>query len=376
MSSRSGYILRRTPAGRWQAEVSVRGRRRRRNFAEKTDAVQWATAQVSMVRSALRPPDAAFIEQCRIASLALPPGVTIADAVRIACETLGGRSLRRITLADAIKRHLDAKSGLRPRSATSAKSRLADLKEALGRRIMSEITLEDLLRVLEGHEGLSRNHRRTAWIALWREALAAGNVLSVTPEAIPRAVVRPGVPPILSVAQAGALMRAALDHGKDDVAAWFALGLFAGIRSAELERLRWDAIGKDDIMLDDTVAKRRSRIVAIEPNLAAWLGRCRGCGPVAPRRTTREWRRDLTAVREAAGIEWTENLARHSFATYHAALHGDWARTAAQLGHPHGLALLLRHYRAAERKAEAEKFFGLRPENVPALASRVIAMAG
>jgi hypothetical protein len=57
-----------------------------------------------------------------------------------------------------------------------------------------------------------------------------------------------------------------------------------------------------------------------------------------------------------------QNFARHSFGTYHFALHQDEAKTAAAMGNTP--AMVHRHYRALATADEAREFFGIMPPRV------------
>ncbi len=68
------------------------------------------------------------------------------------------------------------------------------------------------------------------------------------------------------------------------------------------------------------------------------------------------------AAKHAAGLEnWQSNALRHSFGSYHLALHDDATKTAALMGNDVGM--VHEHYKALVTKAEAERFWTLRPES-------------
>lgn len=62
-----------------------------------------------------------------------------------------------------------------------------------------------------------------------------------------------------------------------------------------------------------------------------------------------------------AGDPWPHNALRHTYASMHYAFHENEARLQAQMGHE-SAAMLHRHYRALKTKAEAARFWALRPE--------------
>ena len=109
------------------------------------------------------------------------------------------------------------------------------------------------------------------------------------------------------------------------------------------------------------VAKmRRARHVHIKENLAAWLlPHRRQSGLVAP--AGEKWCSRFDAVREKAGVAWTKNTMRHSYASNHLVKHGDAARTALQLGHHRDTSMLFEHYRALVKAEDAKEYFDIRP---------------
>lgn len=174
--------------------------------------------------------------------------------------------------------------------------------------------------------------------------------------------------------EAEKLLRAA-ERVAPDFAAAVAILLFAGVRPTELVGqyaidgsgiiggLGWNRVDVDgDIVVDEEIAKTsQRRTIPISENLAAWLaryGKPRGrvvSNPAA-------WRRARKAIATAAGVDWFADAARHSFATYHYALHRNRDALEAAMGHVEGgAAVLEKHYKGLERKSEAERYFGIRP---------------
>ena len=100
--------------------------------------------------------------------------------------------------------------------------------------------------------------------------------------------------------------------------------------------------------------------------MAAWLGTCKlQEGPVVGQVKLKE---RLAELRIVAGIkEWPHNALRHSFGSYHLALHGDATKTANQMGHK-STDVVHNHYKALVMKSEAEKFWALRPGKVKPIA--------
>lgn len=105
-----------------------------------------------------------------------------------------------------------------------------------------------------------------------------------------------------------------LEVAKPCMVPYLAMGAFAGIRSAELERLDWSDVKFDRNVIEIKAqkAKTRSRRLApITENLRAWLQpHFRPKGPVAP---FANMSKQLMWLSEAAGVPWKHNALRHSW---------------------------------------------------------------
>lgn len=156
-----------------------------------------------------------------------------------------------------------------------------------------------------------------------------------------------------------------------------ALGAFAGLRSAEIERLEWSDIQLAErcIVIGRDKSKTASRrVVPISDNLAAWLA------PYAER-TGNVWagehdayyvaQQDTAAATEVKAdsekgikaekaVKWKANALRHSYASYRFAQTADAGRVAGELGN--SAAVVHRHYRELVKPADAERWFAVKPE--------------
>jgi hypothetical protein len=77
-------------------------------------------------------------------------------------------------------------------------------------------------------------------------------------------------------------------------------------------------------------------------------------------------------VRRLHISDWPHNAMRHTFASMHLAHYQDPGKTAFELGHRGDPSLLYRHYRGLATKADAERFWTIRPKQE----SNVIRMVG
>ena len=96
---------------------------------------------------------------------------------------------------------------------------------------------------------------------------------------------------------------------------YLAIGLFAGVRPLEIQRLQQQDITDQYIEITAANAKtRKRRLVSLSNNLKAWLRLGGDLPPInKPKR--------LSRILQKAGLEWKPDIMRHSYASYHLALH-------------------------------------------------------
>ena len=169
-------------------------------------------------------------------------------------------------------------------------------------------------------------------------------------------------PGIVTIDQASALLTTAAQMEDGALLPYVAIGLFAGLRSSELISLEWEQISFTDRTIDVQSHKakgRARRVVTMSDNLRAWLAPCaRHAGPVVPRvGFPGMWGR----VRKAAGVAaWKKNALRHSFGSYHVALHKNAPATSLEMGHDNP-EQLFQNYRSLVRPKDAARFWKLAP---------------
>ncbi len=292
-------------------------------------------------------------------------GWTIQKAIQHAVEHLKTQDAS-VPIEKAVESLIAAKRGA-GRKEDYIKNRLANnlgkLTAAFRGRTIAGIGMLDLqsfLAQLPVAVG-TKNSVRSDCVTLWAYAVKTGwakeneakkvDVLEEDVEEVE----------ILTPAQASALMAAS----EGDVAAFHAIGLFAGLRTVELERIDWAQINLEtgQIHIKASTAKRTKRrgrsgrFVPILPNLRAWLeplAKTSGpiCGP--------NFRRRQTATKDAAGLAaWPRNVMRHSFVSYRLAATNDSAKTALESGHREQV--LFDHYRKELTERDGAKYFAIAP---------------
>jgi integrase len=145
---------------------------------------------------------------------------------------------------------------------------------------------------------------------------------------------------------------------------------FCGVRRAEAERLRWENIkteveGEDSrpyIEMSPAITKTsRRRTPRIPENALAFLRAFRRLPHdlILPEGT--RYRYALEAAAKAAGIKWSPNLLRHSFASYMMADHMNANLVCEAMGN--SVNVVFQHYREVCSPADAKAFFSILPED-------------
>jgi integrase len=143
---------------------------------------------------------------------------------------------------------------------------------------------------------------------------------------------------------------------------YFALCLFAGIRPCirygEITKLRAESVKLDtnSIHIEPEVSKvRMKRIVAIQPNLAAWL-RAYSLNKfeIVPANSTNL----RPAIFKKFGL--THDVLRHTFISMFVAKFRSMGEAALQAGNSESI--IRKHYLDLKSAAEAEAFFGILPK--------------
>jgi len=210
-----------------------------------------------------------------------------------------------------------------------------------------------------------RNYLRDLGV-LWNYAVKKSYLAECEPEKIEKPTVDDRPTEILTSDQAKALL---VEAKKKENLAWlpyFAVSLFAGLRTSEVLQIAWNQIDLENLIMIVTPSQaktRRRRIVRISDNLASWLKLTKAAtGQVVPFQGNEFWD-GREALRAAAGMsEWPRNVLRHSFGSYHLAKHNDEGLTAAQMGNSPGI--IVRNYREMVKPKDADFFWKLAPNTI------------
>ena len=296
-----------------------------------------------------------------------PFGMTIRDAVNFYLPHLHATK-RTCTAAELVDEILKVKEadGASERYLSDLRSRLGQFSESFDGKPVAEFTsaeVDEWLRSLSDSESgkrlaaTTRNNFRRVLIVAFNFARERGYSAGNPAEKSAKAKVIEGTIGILTAEETARL----LESASSELLPYVAIGAFAGLRRAELERLDWREIDLQAGLIEVTAKKAKSarrRFVRIQPNLAKWLQPyAQHSGNVTPPK----YRELLDTTRAAAKInDWPHNALRHSFASYHLACFNDAAALALELGHTNSN-LVFQHYRQLVKPKQAERYWKIAP---------------
>ena len=305
--------------------------------------------------------------------LTAPERIRVAEAVQLAkkhridlleCvrEAIRKPQIEQKRLEAAIESFLEAKklAGVRPQYLRQIKWVLTRFLAQIAVEFVDEVDLE-ILRAFFRQQKWKAPTRRSVLIDL-RTFFEFCKTQNWVRENVARKLELPRfdekAPEILSVQEAKVLLKTV----KEDfprLIGYLTIGLFAGLRPAELDRLSWQDVWLHQkvIHVRGRVAKtRRRRLVTIQPVLSAWL-EIADQSDIRPTNFDRQWK----ALKRKAGVKWAHDILRHTFASYHLAYFKNPALTAHEMGH-RDQEMLYRHYRELVTPTEAQEFWNLSPE--------------
>lgn len=356
---------------RWKVQASVKGKRVGRKFfkhGEEAKADRYAK-ELEEDYARLAEKDRRLLsgevqEQALRALEALDPwGASIEEAVSFYVEhrqktsDLNNTPMSRVI---GLLRDQKDREEVSARYAQDLKNRLDKFERDFNDRPLSDISSDELEQWIEqrGKAHTQASFRRLVNV-LYNFAKKKGFVLENPVDQIFKPKTKNDIG-ILSPEETQDIFT----HVTPELTPAVAIAFFAGLRDAEIDRLEWKHIDlkRGLIRIDAHVSKTSNvRFVEITENLSAWLS------PLAKRRGSvrpKNWRRQWEALREKAGLgagKYPNNASRHSFASYHIALHGNEGETATQLGHS-DLKMIRSNYKQLATPDDAESFFSIVPE--------------
>ena len=372
---------------KWRVDWIEGGKYKRKGFKTKAAAEEWketkeAELQEHGVQAAnLTAAERAAVVEMREALEAV--GLSVREALAMAVEPRR-RELTSCTVAELVERVVSARerTGKSKAHTRDLRSKLGRFKESFASRSVATITADEIeswLHSLSVSPASVNSYRRILVVAFndaVRHGFADGNPAAK----VMQSSVVPAPAGILTPKQAEALLCGA----NAETLPAIAIGLFCGLRAAELQKLDWADIHMDPghvYVRAENAKSARERIIPISDNLRAWIApHARASGPVWPA----NGRKLFEAARVAAGfgspaeveksieankenpekkvlLPWPDNALRHSFASYHLTHHKDAAELALHMGHT-STALIFAHYRRVLKASDGAAYWSLRPK--------------
>ena len=262
-----------------------------------------------------------------------------------------------------------------------AKRSIEDLRARLNRFAgdfqtnLADVLTEDVqswLDKLKGAPQTRQNFRRVI-TGLFSYAEARGYIRrGENPATMTQKVkVKGGKTEIYTPAELAKLIQSA----SSDFAPCLAVAAFAGLRSAEIERLEWSDLDLAGGFVTVSAHKAKTasrRIVPIADNLRAWLApHARKTGLVW-RDTHEDFYDAQKAAAEGAGVPWKANALRHSFASYRLAQTQSAAQVSLEMGN--SPSVVFKSYRELVKPVDAVKWFAVKP-TMPANVTNIAEVA-
>ena len=338
---------------RWRVTISLHGKRRQRFFTSRDEARAWLNsieADSTGFWSNRTPEEqrdivSAFnlaskrevsIYQCMLNSPAKLNPLSITDAVGRYTKVIKQRSLRPSSLKQ-IQLHLSQLAG-QFSNQLCHKVSSSQLEEWFHTRNWKRSTIDGVLAKIGPF---------FSWCI--RENYCENNPCKAVKR--PRSDDSP--PAIFTPSEAQKLLLTAFKTDPGMIP-YLAIGLFAGVRPLEIQRLQQQDFTEQYIEITAAKAKtRKRRLVRLSNNLKGWLRLGGDLPPInKPKR--------LSSILQKAGLEWKPDIMRHSYASYHLAFHQSADKTALEMGH-RDTQMLFRHYRELVTKEEAQAYWTIEP---------------
>jgi integrase len=345
------------------ARYSLKGKRQRSFFGTKADAENYAEEQRVRIENfgrqgaSILPP--AQQEQAHNAFAQLQPyQVSLNEVVQdwIARKKAAEASI-------VYEKAMDAFMEWRKRSPSYVRS-IRQTRNRLGLhgKLLSTITPADITRATDGMLPSVRNFTLRILGGLFNFGAKRGFCADNPVKRLDLSQRDPAEIQIHSVEEVSAIMAAA-EERQPELVGFLVLSFFCGIRRAEVLRLDWSAIELHEnfVKLPASITKtRQGRHIEISENCRAWLtSYAKEAGRIFPF-SENVLRDRLADLRQKHNVSTIKHGARHSFASYWLAKHGDIDQLCRFLGHDDPQTTF-RHYAKAATKREAEKFWALMP---------------
>ncbi len=317
----------------------------------------------------------AAIREYRRASEQLKGKGTINDAVRYFL-THASPDLPKKSISELCKELCEGKTtdGLSKRYVGDLRTRLAKFARAFDVEIAAIRTteIESWLRRM-GTGSQNRNNYANAVTTLFNFAKRAGYLPHdriTAADNLARAKNDSGEVRIYQPDELRRILVRLRDH-QPELLPFVAIGAFAGVRPAELLRLKWENIDYEQRLIEVGAQQAKTaqrRHIPIQANLAAWLEPYRNnkgvicpIGKIQPKIKKLIERSVVhSGGKTEPGVKWQHNALRHSYGSYRLPIIKSAAELALEMGN--SPVMIFRHYRELVKPKQADEYWAIVPD--------------
>ena len=305
-------------------------------------------------------PNALAVEAVELARKLEPHDASLTDAVSFFLRHRGNGQRR--TFNDLLPEYLRTKAAAEYRRAQE--TALKVFAREFGRKPVDAIFAPAIEKWLnsKGWKPLNRRNYIRDVSMFFRWAELHEHVAENPMRKVTRPKVQQKTPDIFTVAEAEKLLTTAAEKKRLGLLGMYAVAFFSGVRIEEIGRMRWEMVAWDEgeIRLPAEITKTgMPRNIEIVDALRSWIEDDAPTTGTVVSPTNLRLRREK--LFELAEVPRKRNALRHSFASYHAALHRDPGALQMLLGQQTP-SVLFKHYIQAVPRVNAEAFFALRRE--------------
>ncbi len=274
-------------------------------------------------------------------------------------------TLNEKNLYDAYIEFLGSKeqANARPLTIKSSRLRVGAFVNGHRDRQVNEISYQELQNFLRkpALSGVSVNNYRKELLAFFNWCKKLNYCLDNPVEKIEIIKVDQKLPEIFSLKQVTQLINEAVKIENGALIPYITIGLFAGLRPFEMQRISWEEIDLDEglITLQGKHTKNRNQLrhVDITDNLLEWLlpARARNLD-IYPL----NWRQLFEELKDKCKMKrWPVDIMRHTYGSNHYRYYNDIGLTAAQMGNSPNI--IFKHYRNLVKPKEAALYWDIGP---------------
>lgn len=287
----------------------------------------------------------------------LPPDITLVEAAKFWQEQHIGQI--NIPISEAYNRFVSELSGnVRHRTMNGYIQVFNRLVSSFGNRSVSDITKDRITDLVKGLTPTARNNVLSRISPFLSFCVKEGWLTNNPCNQIRKAKKITAPPHAFTPSETEYFLRL-VEKDFSIVVPVFVLGFFAGLRPEEAMRVRPTDIKNGYIILGADKTKTSStRIVKIRPNLKSWLDKF----PITEEPHPKIAQKARLRYVELGG-KWTQDIARHSYATYAYEESKDATATASEMGHT-STAIFFKHYRAMAYEGSSKSYFNIYPNSI------------